>query len=110
MIFLVQPPREIGAPGYRPGCGVLNFIIDRLPPPETTKGKIRIVVRDTGTGIPEAAREKIFEPFFTTKDIGKGTGLGLATVKNFVEGAHGNIQVESVVGKGTSFVLSFPEV
>ncbi len=94
-----------------PDGGSLDFIIDRLPPPpETAKGKIRIVVRDTGTGIPEAAREKIFEPFYTTKDVGKGTGLGLATVKNFVEGAHGNIQVESVVGEGTSFVLSFPEV
>lgn len=65
-------------------------------------------IADTGCGIPESALAHIYEPFFTTKKEGVGTGLGLSIVSQVVEDHHGTIQVESHVGKGTAFTVSFP--
>jgi len=63
---------------------------------------------DTGHGMPEAIRSKVFEPFFTTKDFGKGTGLGLTVVKGIIEEHGGTIDVESIVGTGTTFRIRLP--
>jgi len=65
-------------------------------------------VTDNGTGIPKHIQDKIFDPFFTTKDIGKGTGLGLATVLGIVEKNHGFVELDSVENIGTTFRLYFP--
>lgn len=70
--------------------------------------RIELVVSDTGAGIPPHVRSKIFEPFFTTKSVGKGTGLGLATVYGIIASSQGTIDVESTVGRGTTFVVSLP--
>lgn len=67
----------------------------------------KIVVRDTGSGIPTDDLAKVFEPFFTTKGQ-KGTGLGLAVVWGIIEKHHGRILVESDLGKGTTFTILFP--
>jgi len=69
---------------------------------------VEINISDNGTGIPDDSLAKIFDPFFTTKDVGKGTGLGLNVAYNIIQKHNGNIDVESEVGKGTTFTIRIP--
>ncbi len=69
---------------------------------------VLIKVADNGTGIPPEILDKIFDPFFTTKEMGKGTGLGLATTVGIVKSHGGFIQVQTEVNKGTAFLIYLP--
>ncbi len=70
--------------------------------------KVSITITDDGSGIPKEDLEKIFEPFFTTKKT-KGTGLGLSITYGIVQKLRGTIEVESEIGRGTSFIVTLPE-
>jgi signal transduction histidine kinase len=107
------------------GQVVLNLVVNAahaIADASAAKGKGRItittrregeqaaiLVSDTGTGIPEAARARVFDPFFTTKDVGRGTGQGLALAHAIVVGKHeGSIRFETEIGKGTTFEVRIP--
>ncbi len=72
--------------------------------------EVRLIVEDTGTGIPPEIQRQVVHPFFTTKQAGEGTGIGLTVVKRLTEEHGGSIRVKTKVGKGTKFILDFPRV
>jgi signal transduction histidine kinase/ActR/RegA family two-component response regulator len=110
----------VNARDAMPGGGTLRITTGsetRVPPatevpggPAEPKAVVRLSVHDTGVGIDPLIRGKIFDPFFTTKDVGKGTGLGLATVFGIVQQHAGWIEVESEVGRGSTFHLYLPRL
>jgi PAS domain S-box-containing protein len=76
---------------------------------DSKRGGFRVTVSDTGTGIPDDARDSIFDPFFTTKEPGQGTGLGLAVSYGIIQEHDGDISFESELGKGTTFNIWLPK-
>jgi CheY-like chemotaxis protein len=71
-------------------------------------GRLLILFSDDGPGIPRENLRRLFEPFFTTKQIGKGTGLGLSICQGIIGEHGGRIDVESTVGRGTTFIVELP--
>ena len=70
----------------------------------------KVLLEDTGCGIPDREVKRIFDPFFTTKEVGKGTGLGLSICYKIIQNHGGDIRVASQLGKGTSFTIELPRV
>jgi PAS domain S-box-containing protein len=89
-----------------------NIVLDEVYARDNSDARpgdyVMIAVSDTGTGIPEAIRDKVFEPFFSTKEVGKGTGLGLSMVYGFVKQSGGHIQIYSEEGLGTTIKMYLP--
>lgn len=76
--------------------------------PDRESEEVMILFSDNGRGIPPEALPKVFDPFYTTKAPGRGTGLGLSICRSIIEGMRGKIEVESEVGKGTTFTSTLP--
>jgi signal transduction histidine kinase len=93
-----------------PKGGVLTIKTrQRLPAPSSKEGRwLEIAMTDTGIGITEESKKRIFEPFFTTKKMGEGTGLGLAICEKIIKEHSGRMEIESEVGKGSTFLISLP--
>jgi signal transduction histidine kinase/CheY-like chemotaxis protein len=95
--------------GFAPEVRVeARFVPGAGSPEAAEKGVVRLTVADNGTGMSREVRDRMFEPFFTTKDVGKGTGLGLATVWHMVSSAGGRLEVESEPGQGSRFHVDLP--
>jgi signal transduction histidine kinase len=99
----------INARDAMPKGGVLSIRAARLAP-SGPRPMICISVADDGEGMPPPVLDQIFEPFFTTKQDGRGTGLGLPSVQRIVDHLGGRIEVESALGRGTTFHLYLPSV
>jgi PAS domain S-box-containing protein len=98
----------INARDAMPAGGVVEVRIDDAPAASRPGRHVCMTVRDSGCGIAPEIQPRIFEPYFTTKALGKGTGLGLATVFGIVQQHGGWIEVDSAVDRGTAFRLYFP--
>jgi two-component system cell cycle sensor histidine kinase/response regulator CckA len=99
----------VNARDAMPRGGVLT-VRTRVGPTKGGTARVVIEVSDTGVGIPPEILEQIFEPFFTTKELGRGTGLGLATAMGIVEQSGGTINARSTPGVGSVFTIDLPLV
>ncbi|MBX7222084.1 MAG: HAMP domain-containing protein [Blastocatellia bacterium] len=91
-----------------PHSGTLQITTSVSQTSDGTTPMVRISIHDSGVGMTEEVRSRIFDPLYTTKEIGRGTGLGLVIVRQVIREHQGEIEVESVPGAGTRFILWLP--
>ncbi len=111
LLNLLINARDARAPGREDAC--IRISVDVCEPSsqslyDSDQTRVRIRVSDNGVGMSPEVQRRVFEPFFTTKDVGKGTGLGLATTYAIVSDHGGNIHCESAPSAGTTFTVLLP--
>ncbi len=99
--YAVAEKRKQSNEMYKPEVSVSTKQVD---------GKVEIVVKDNGNGIPQKVMDKIYQPFFTTKPTGQGTGLGLSISYDIVKAHGGELKVETKEGEGSEFIINLPIV
>jgi two-component system, cell cycle sensor histidine kinase and response regulator CckA len=97
-------------PGGRVSIVLRNVDLDAENGSREAGSYVVVEVTDNGTGMDEETRSHLFEPFFTTKEKGRGTGLGLSTSYGIVKQNHGEIEVRSDIGEGSSFSIYLPRI
>lgn len=102
MNLLANAIQSIDMSGKKTGTIQIRTSID------TGAEVVRIGISDDGTGMSHDVQKRIFDPFFTTKDVGKGTGLGLSVVFGIIQKHKGRIEVESELGRGSTFTITLP--
>jgi CheY-like chemotaxis protein len=112
LLNLCVNARDAMPNGGRLTVGAENVVVDeqiaRMNPGAHLGEHVVLRVTDSGTGMSPETMDKIFDPFFTTKEVGKGTGLGLATVMGIVKGHGGFLALQSEIGVGTTFRVYLP--
>ena len=107
----------VNARDAMPNGGILRLVAENRVLDQSAASRLEnaragaflvLQVEDTGTGIPPEVLKQMWQPFFTTKEAGKGTGLGLSTVRGIVENHNGFVEVNTVVGRGSSFRIYLP--
>ncbi len=113
LLNLAVNARDAMSQGGRLTFGLRRVQVDaekaKLSPGLKEGGYLELSVTDTGTGITEEVMAHLFDPFFTTKPLGKGTGLGLATVYGIVRSHGGEVEIDTRVGRGSTFRVLLPE-
>lgn len=104
--YAVHDKKKTAGPDYKPKVEVSTRTVQN----KAGNGQsIEIRVKDNGSGIPDAIKDKIMQPFFTTKPAGEGTGLGLSLSYDIIVKSHkGKIDIDSKVGEGTEFIITLP--
>ncbi len=114
LLNLTVNARDAIKAGGRIHIGIEEALLDEKSPKRRKEQRpgtyVQLRFSDSGIGMTPETMEHIFEPFFTTKEVGKGTGLGLATVYGIVKQHQGYVYVESVPGMGTTFIIYFPAI
>jgi signal transduction histidine kinase len=106
---VAEQEKRLADENYEPTVTVTTKKINASPDDPFGRGKIRIIIKDNGNGIPDSVKDKIFQPFFTTKPTGQGTGLGLSLSYDIVTKGHGGeLKVESKEGGGTELITILP--
>lgn len=108
ILNLVLNARDAMPEGGKLTLSTRDVRIESAEGPQPSGEYVVLQVTDTGAGISEDVLPRVFEPFFTTKEVGRGTGLGLATVEGIVHQSGGSVRVASAVGLGATFTIHLP--